>query len=78
LVPVDLTSIDVDEYCAGLNGGPQGDDSEDLGTADLFGAFEAMNGDDDVGMATLSSTATPTVTPGATPTVNATSMPTLE
>jgi hypothetical protein len=76
-VPVDLTSIDADEYHAGLNCGPRGDDGEDLGTADLFGAFGAVDGDDGIGMATPSSTAstaTPSVmatvmsTPTATPT----------
>jgi hypothetical protein len=56
LVPVNLTSIDVDEYRAGLNCGPRGDDGEDLGTVDIFGAFGAMDGDDGVGMATPSST----------------------
>jgi hypothetical protein len=74
-VPVDLTSIDADEYRASINGGPQGDDDEDLGTADLFGAFEAVDGDDGVGTATPSSTAsmaTPTATSGAIPTATAT------
>jgi uncharacterized protein YkwD len=51
----------------------------------LFGAFEAVDGDDDVGMATPSSTVsttTPTATPGAmvmataTPTVTTTMTPT--
>jgi hypothetical protein len=68
-VPVDLTSIDADEYRAGFNCGPRGDDSEDLGTADLFGAFGAMDGDDGIRMATpssIASTAMPTVMPGAT------------
>jgi hypothetical protein len=65
-VPMDLTSIDTDEYHAGLNGGPRGDDSEDLGTTDLFGAFGAVDGDDGVRMATPSST-TSTVMPTATP-----------
>jgi hypothetical protein len=55
-VPVDLTSIDADEYCAGLSGGPRGDDSEELGTMDLFGAFEVVDGDDGVGTAMPSST----------------------
>jgi hypothetical protein len=68
-VPVDLTSIDVDEYRAGLNGGPQGDDGEDLGIADLFGV---VDGDDCVGMATPCSTATPTVTPTSTSTLTTT------
>jgi hypothetical protein len=70
-VPVDLTSIDADEYRAGLNCGPQGDDGEDLGTADLFGAFGVVDGDDGVGMATPSSTAS-TATPGAMATVMST------
>jgi hypothetical protein len=68
-MPVDLTSIDADKYRAGLNSGPRGDDGEDLGSADLFGDFGAVDGDDGVRMATPSSTAstvTPTVTPGAT------------
>jgi hypothetical protein len=67
-VSVDLTSLDANEYHAGLNGGPRGDDGEDLGTADLFGA---VDGDDGVGMATPSntvSTATPTTTPTSMPT----------
>jgi hypothetical protein len=65
---VDLTSTNTNEYRAGLNSGPQGDDSEDLGTVDLFGDFEAMDGGDGVGMATprsTVSTVTPTATPGA-------------
>jgi hypothetical protein len=41
---VDLTSTNTNEYRAGLNSGPQGDDSEDLGTVDLFGDSEAMDG----------------------------------
>jgi hypothetical protein len=48
-VPVDLTSINTDKYRAGLNGGPRGDDDEDLETADLFGV---VDGDDGVRMAT--------------------------
>jgi hypothetical protein len=74
-VPVDLTSIDADEYRACINGGPQGDDDEDLGTADLFGAFEAIDGDDGVGTSTpssIASMATPTATLGAIPTATAT------
>jgi hypothetical protein len=81
-VHVDLTSIDADEYRAGLNSGPRGDDNEDLRTMDLFGAFGAVDGDDGVGMATPSSTtstvmptATPTVTPTTTPTATATPSP---
>jgi hypothetical protein len=76
-MPVDLTSIDADKYRAGLNSGPRGDDGEDLGSADLFGDFGAVDGDDGVRMATPSSTAstvTPTVTPGATPTATTTVM----
>jgi hypothetical protein len=74
---MDLTSIDVDEYRAGLNGEPWGDD---LGTTDLFGAFGAMDGDDGVRMATPSSTMStvmPTVTHIAMPMtmVTATPMP---
>jgi hypothetical protein len=71
-VPVDLTSIDVDEYHVGLNPGPRGDDNEDLGTTDLFGV---VDGDDGIRMAmpiSTTSTATATVMPGAT----ATAMPT--
>jgi hypothetical protein len=79
-VPMDLTSIDADEYLAGLNGGPRADDSEDLGTTDLFGAFGAVDCDDGVRMATPSSTTStvmPTVTPIATliAMVTATPMP---
>jgi hypothetical protein len=50
--PVDLTSIDADEYLVGLNGGPRGDNGKDLGTANLFGV---VDGDDGVGMSMLSS-----------------------
>jgi hypothetical protein len=73
-VPMNLTSIDADEYRAGYNGGPQGDDGEDLRTADLF---RVVDGDDGVGMATPSSTAS-TTTPIATPTLTPipTTMPT--
>jgi hypothetical protein len=60
LRPVDLTSIDTNEYLVGLNGGPRGDDGKDLGTANLFGV---VDGDDGVGMSTLSSNeSTTTVT----------------
>jgi hypothetical protein len=55
-MPVDLISIDADEYHAGFNCGLQGDDDEDLKTVDLFGA---VDGDDSIEMATPSSTATP-------------------
>jgi hypothetical protein len=51
-VPVDLISINANEYLIGPNDKLQGDDDEDLGTADLFGA---VDGDDGVGMATQSS-----------------------
>jgi hypothetical protein len=44
-VDLEATSIDVDEYLAGLHIGPQGDDGEDLSVADLFGAG-ARNADD--------------------------------
>jgi hypothetical protein len=70
-VPVVLTSIDVDEYHASLNGGPRGDDSEDLETTDLFGA---VDGDDGVRIATQSSTAS-MATPMPTPTLTATVTP---
>jgi hypothetical protein len=55
-MPVDLTSIDANEYRAGFNCGLQGDDDEDLKTVDLFGV---VDGDDSIEMATPSSTATP-------------------
>jgi hypothetical protein len=57
---VDLTSIDTNEYLVGLNGGLRGDDGKDIGTANLFGV---VDGDDGVGMSTLSSNeSTTTVT----------------
>jgi hypothetical protein len=46
-VPMDLTSINIDRYLAGLNGGPRGYDGKVLRTTDLFGAAD---GDDSVEM----------------------------
>jgi hypothetical protein len=44
---MDLTSINIDRYLAGLNGGPRGYDGKVLRTTDLFGAAD---GDDSVEM----------------------------
>jgi hypothetical protein len=68
-VDLEATSIDADEYLAGLHDGPRGDDNEDLGAADLFDARARDADDDGDRMATLipssnaSSMAAGTVTP---------------
>src|SRR5207253_8261751 len=65
-IDLDPTSIDTDELLQGLDGGPRGDDAEDLGGADLFGSDadgSGGGGGDGDGMATPSSNATATATP---------------
>src|SRR6266540_732058 len=68
-IDLDPASIDTDELLQGLDGGPRGDDGEDLGGADLFGSDadgSGGGGGDGDGMATPSSDAS-TVTATATP-----------
>jgi hypothetical protein len=51
-----LTSKPMATIFSSLDCGLRGDDGEDLVTVDLFGAFGAVDGDDDVRLATPSST----------------------
>jgi hypothetical protein len=52
VVDLEATSIDADEYLAGIHGGPRGDGDKDLRAIDLFGARERDANDGDDGMVT--------------------------
>jgi hypothetical protein len=72
-VDLEATSINVDEYLAGLHDGQRGDDGEDLSAANLFGAKarNANDGGDRMAMLTPSSNASSMAagTPSSTHTI---------